>query len=260
MKREVSNGLHIGRLDRPFAPRVIFVHGVMDRGATFLPVTRRLTRASWVIYDRRGYGRSSIEAVPTFQDHVADLVTLIERESQDEPVVVVGHSLGGTIALAAVSRVASCVSVVVVHEAPLPWLEWWPLRDRDGRRIEDESTHDAVVRVMERTAGRKVWEALPEAVQGQRLSEGPVMISELVGARESCPFERKDLDMPVVVSRGSHSRGHREQAQEWLVDNLPCAQSHVIDGAAHNVQSTHPREFSELLTSLVEGVNRRHSS
>jgi pimeloyl-ACP methyl ester carboxylesterase len=48
--------------------------------------------------------------------------------------------------------------------------------------------------------------------------------------------------------------------QEWLVDNLPCAQSHVIDGAAHNVQSTHPREFSELLTSLVEGVNRRHSS
>ena len=256
MEREVSNGLHIGRLDRPNAPRVLFVHGVMDRGATFLSVSRRLTSSSWLIYDRRGYGRSSVETVPVFEDHVVDLVALIERESHNEPVVVVGHSLGGTIALAAVSRVAPCVSGVVVHEAPLPWLEWWPLRDLNGRRIEDESSHDAVVRVMERTAGGDVWEALPEAVRSQRLSEGPVMVSELVGARNGCPFEAERLDMHVVVSRGSLSLGHREQAQEWLVDNLPCARPHVIDGAAHNVQSTNPREFSELLSSVIEGVIR----
>ena len=256
MKREVSNGLHIGRLDRPNAPRVLFVHGVMDRGATFLTVTRRLTSSSWLIYDRRGYGRSSVETVPVFEDHVADLVALIERESHGEQVAVVGHSLGGTIALAAVSRVAPSVSGVVVHEAPLPWLEWWPLRDQEGRRIEDESPYDAVVRVMERTAGGDVWEALPEAVRGKRLSEGPVMVSELVGARNGCPFESEKLDMPIVVSRGSLSLGHREQAQEWLVDNLPCARPHVFDGAAHNVQSTNPREFSELLVSVIEGVNR----
>jgi pimeloyl-ACP methyl ester carboxylesterase len=113
---------------------------------------------------------------------------------------------------------------------------------------------------MERTAGRELWEALPQTVRSQRLSEVPVMISELVGAREGCPFEPDDLDMPVGVSRGSHSHGHREQAQELLVDNLPYARSHVFDGAAHNVQSTNSREFSELLTSVIEGVNRRHSS
>jgi len=228
----------------------------MDRGATFLNVSRRLTRASWLIYDRRGYGRSSAEEVPKFEDHVADLVEIIERESKDEPVVVVGHSLGGTIALSATSRVAPCVSNVVVHEAPLPWLEWWPLRDRDGRRIEDESPHDAVARVMERTAGRDVWESLPESVRSQRLSEGPVMVSELVSARNGCPFEPDRLQMPVAVSRGSVSLGYREQAQQWLVDNLPSARSHVIGGAAHNVQSTNPREFAELLMSVIEGVSR----
>jgi len=256
MKREVSIGLHIGRLDRPNVPRLLFVHGVMDRGATFLNVSRRLSNASWLIYDRRGYGRSVAHELPAFDGHVADLVTLIERESQDEPVVVVGHSLGGTIALAAVSRVADCVSGVVVHEAPLPWLDWWPLRDRDGRRIEDESPNDAVTRVMEATAGERVWETLPEAVRMKRLSEGPVMVSELVSARDGCPFQADSLNMPVVVSRGSLSLGHRERAQEWLVGNLPCARSHVIDGAAHNVQSTNPREFSELLTTVIESVNR----
>ena len=60
----------------------------------------------------------------------------------------------------------------------------------------------------------------------------------------------------VVVSRGSLSLGHREHAQEWLVGNLPCARSHVIDGAAHNVHSTNPDEFSELITSMIDGVNR----
>lgn len=260
MKREVRNGLHVGRLDRPLAPQVIFVHGVMDRGATFLSVARLLTSASWVIYDRRGYGRSSVDAVPTFQDHVADLVRIIERESRDGPVVVVGHSLGATIALAAASRTSASVSCVVVHEAPLPWLDWWPIRDAEGRRIEDETPHDAVTRVMERTAGADVWHSLPESIRSRRLSEGPVMVAELVGARDGCPFEAVNLDMFVVVSRGSHSHGHREQAQQWLVDNLPFARSHVIAGAAHNVQSTNPSAFAELITSVIEGVNRRYSS
>lgn len=255
MKREVSNGLHIGRLDRPHAPQIIFVHGVMDRGATFLSVSRRLTSASWLIYDRRGYGRSVAEGLPVFEDHVADLVSLIERESLGEPVVLVGHSLGGTIALAAASRSSASVSCVVVHEAPLPWLDWWPIRDRYGRRIEDESASDAVVRVMERTAGADVWQSLPESVRSQRLSEGPVMVSELVSARFGCPFRVENLQMPVVVSRGSLSLGHREQAQQWLVDNLPSARPAVIDGVAHNVQSTNALEFAELLTSVIEGVN-----
>ena len=82
------------------------------------------------------------------------------------------------------------------------------------------------------------------------------MVSELVSARDGCPFQADSLNMPVVVSRGSLSLGHREGAQEWLVGNLPCARSHVIDGAAHNVQSTNPREFSELLTTVIESVNR----
>jgi pimeloyl-ACP methyl ester carboxylesterase len=260
MKREVSNDLHVGRLDRPVAPRVIFVHGVMDRGATFLNVARRLTDASWLIYDRRGYGRSSVGATPAFEDHVADLASIIDRESTDGPVVVVGHSLGGTIALAAASRVSTSVSGVVVHEAPLPWLDWWPIRDQDGRRLEDESPSDAVARVMERTAGKDVWGALPQSVRTQRLSEGPAMVSELVTARNGCPFSAACLSMPVVVSRGSLSTGHRERAQQWLVDFLPKASPTVVGGASHNVQSSHPEAFAKVVNELLLSVECGKSS
>ncbi len=260
MKREVINGLHVGRLDRPAMPRIVFVHGVMDRGATFLNVTRRMKNESWLIYDRRGYGRSEAVDVPVFHDHVADLKRFIEVESGGSPVVLVGHSLGGTIALSAASQASNSVAAVVVHEAPLPWLDWWPIRGEDGRRLEDESSGAAVRRVMERTAGKGVWDSLPEAVRAQRLSEGPVMVSELVTAREGCPFSSDRLSMPVVVSRGSTSIGHREQAQQWLVDFLPNASTATIDGAAHNVQASHPDAFANLLHDVLESVTSEKSS
>ena len=260
MRREVEHGLHLGRIDRPDSTHIVFVHGVMDRGATFLPVTRRLQNESWLVYDRRGYGRSTCSYVPTFLDHVDDLVAILTAEADRRPVVVVGHSLGGTLALAAASRVPESVSAVIVHEAPLPWLDWWPLRDQEGRKIEDDTPTDAVTRVMERTAGKVVWEALSDSVRAKRFSEGPTMVSELVTVRESCPFSPTQLRMPVVVSRGTGSGGVRERAQNWLVEMLPSAEPRLIDGAAHNVQSTHPEAFAALVIEVAERVKSVRSS
>ena len=260
MRREVENGLHFGRIDRPDSTQIVFVHGVMDRGATFLTVTRRLQSESWLVYDRRGYGRSTCSYVPTFLDHVDDLVAILTAEANQRPVVVVGHSLGGTIALAAASRVPESVSAAIIHEAPLPWLDWWPLRDQEGRKIEDDTPIDAVTRVMERTAGKDVWESLSESVRAQRFSEGPTMVSELVTVRESCPFSPTQFRMPVVVSRGTESVGVRERAQQWLVKTLPTAEPWLIDGAAHNVQSTHPGAFANLVTEVAKRVKSDRSS
>jgi pimeloyl-ACP methyl ester carboxylesterase len=254
MKREVIDGLHIGRLERAATHTFLFVHGVMDRGATFLNVTRRMTKESWLVYDRRGYGRSTAVGVPVFSDHVADLKALIDVVSRSGPVVLVGHSLGGTIALSAASHSPESVAAVVVHEAPLPWLDWWPIRGEDGRRLEDESPEEAVRRVMERTTGEAVWDALPEVVRAQRLSEGPTMVSELVSVRNGCPFDTGHLRMPVVVSRGSLSGGHRQMAQQWLVDCLPQSSAVIVDGASHNVQASHPEEFSSLLGDVLASV------
>jgi len=259
MRREVERGLHRGRVDRPESAQIVFVHGVMDRGATFLTVARRLQSESWLVYDRRGYGRSTSACVPTFLDHVDDLVAII-AEANHRPVVVVGHSLGGTIALAAATRVPEGVAAVIVHEAPLPWLDWWPVHDKEGRKIEDDTPADAVARVMERTAGRDVWLSLSESVRAQRFSEGPTMVSDLVTVRESCPFSPAELRMPIVVSRGTDSVGVRKRAQDWLVGSLPTAEQWLIEGAAHNVQSTHPEAFANLVTEVATRVKSDRSS
>lgn len=254
MNREVIDGLAVGRSEGSDETRIIYVHGILDRGATFLNVARRIEGPSWLIYDRRGYGRSVTDIVPTFDDHVSDLVGLILSESELGPTVLVGHSLGGTIALSAASSTPEAVAAIIVHEPPAPWLEWWPVRDDRGRRIEDEESADAVARMMTRIAGPDVWDRLPEAVRSQRLAEGPIVVSELVGARHECNGDLSRLSMPVVVTRSASSTGHRERAQAWFLDALPDGRGHVFDDGGHNIQATHPRDVAAIVASVSEWV------
>ncbi len=254
MNREVIDGLSVGRSEGPDETRIIYVHGILDRGATFLNVARRIEGPSWLIYDRRGYGRSVTDIVPTFADHVSDLVGLIRSESEFGPTVLVGHSLGGTIALSAACSTPDAVAAIIVHEPPAPWLEWWPIRDDRGRRIEDEEPADAVARMMTRIAGPDVWDRLPEAVRSQRLAEGPIVVSELVGARQERNGDLSRLSMPVVVTRSASSTGHRERAQAWFLDALPDGRGHVFDEGGHNIQATNPRDVAAIVASVAEWV------
>src|SRR4051794_14831712 len=74
-------------------PWVVLVHGSMDRGASFLKAARRLPSVGIVRYDPPGYGRSSRSGTAAgIDEHVADLLAVIDSVDGVEPGVVVGHS------------------------------------------------------------------------------------------------------------------------------------------------------------------------
>src|SRR5215510_8332553 len=94
---------------------VVFVHGSLVRAASFSKVVRCLRDLRTVVYDRRGYA-GSIDVGPPFtvSVQVDDLLFVM----QERPAVVVGHSYGGNIALAAARARPDLVRAVVVFEAP----------------------------------------------------------------------------------------------------------------------------------------------
>ena len=78
-------------------PRVVMVHGAMDRATSFGRVGLRLRDAEVVTYDRRGYAGSwPLGPTPDFAHQVHDLVEVLDGR----PAVVVGHSYGGNVVLA----------------------------------------------------------------------------------------------------------------------------------------------------------------
>jgi pimeloyl-ACP methyl ester carboxylesterase len=81
---------------------LLMVHGWMDVAASYQFVVDAFSRDHYVIApDWRGYGLT--ESPPTdnywFPDYLADLDFLIDHYSPDAPVHLVGHSMGGNVAM-----------------------------------------------------------------------------------------------------------------------------------------------------------------
>ncbi len=230
--------------------QVLFVHGVMDRGAAFLRTTRRLDDVAWTIYDRRGYGRSAGGEPVSFSAHVDDLVAIVDSMSGD--ITLVGHSLGGLLALHAAVVRPDRIASVVAYEAPLSFLAWWPVADAEGRRLEDDVPEVGLDRFMRRVIGDAAWEALPESTRQQRIGEWPAVLAELVTVREQGAFDPASVRAPCVVSRAHPSGDHRVRSGEWLVSNLTDAELVLLDDSVHNAHMADPDRFAALVRRAVQ--------
>ncbi|MBT8088420.1 MAG: alpha/beta hydrolase [Gammaproteobacteria bacterium] len=82
------------------APLLLYLHGWGDCGSTFQFVVDALQKEWRVVApDWRGFGRTRIDCSSYwFPDYLADLHMLAEHLSPEEPLRLVGHSMGGNIA------------------------------------------------------------------------------------------------------------------------------------------------------------------
>lgn len=245
--------------------RVVFVHGAMDRGASFSRVVRCLeglapgTEA--VVYDRRGYARSSHRAPGDFGTHVEDLLALLDGEE----AVVFGHSLGGLIALAAATR-SSLVGPVVVYEPPMRWAPWWPKESAGSQAMAAATKNgrprpgDVAEGFLRAMMGDRRWARLPAKTREQRRLEEPALLADLSSVREVPPFDLRALRVPVVIAYGTEGAPHHRRAARELAAGIAGARLHEIAGAGHGAHLTHPRELAALLSEPLSVMRARSAS
>ncbi|MEO9137016.1 MAG: alpha/beta hydrolase [Casimicrobiaceae bacterium] len=92
---------HVLTWGDPQSPPLILLHGWMDVGASFQFLVDALAGDWYAIApDLRGFGRSAWQAQGYwFYDYIADLEALLDRFARDQPVRLVGHSLGGNVVM-----------------------------------------------------------------------------------------------------------------------------------------------------------------
>lgn len=105
----------------PDAPRsLLFLPGIFGRGRNWAPVARRVVAAhpSWRgrLVDLRHHGASPRPAPPHTLDACArDVIELLHAEGA--PVVIIGHSFGGKVALQVAAIEPSCIAQVWVIDS-----------------------------------------------------------------------------------------------------------------------------------------------
>jgi pimeloyl-ACP methyl ester carboxylesterase len=125
---------------------LVLVHGTGADSSTWDPVVDRLAAdARVIVYDRRGYGRSTHSPVRDYRVHTNDLHALLE-DVCDRPAHVVGWSSGGNVSMALAAKDTSRIRSLCVVEPPF-----------HSVRLADPTVFAATTRVKwQQVRGRRV--------------------------------------------------------------------------------------------------------
>jgi 3-oxoadipate enol-lactonase len=181
---------------------LLFLHGTGCDSRDWDRVVAKLPGARAVRMDFRGHGRSDVSSARfTLDDLAEDSLALIDRLDLTD-VLLVGHSLGGMVAMAAASR-SDRVGGLVLLEG------WTRLRGvnafgpgrfyggLDRRRIEAIRRKDAKTRArFDPAAWAHFWESVEAFDASEFLASARIPVLEVYGARGRIGSTRARLMIP----------------------------------------------------------------
>jgi pimeloyl-ACP methyl ester carboxylesterase len=224
----VTTRLHVVR--RGSGPPIVFIHGMGTSSATWQRCMELLEdRFTVVAPDLLGHGESPVPDAPgeytrdraldDLDDVLADIAVDV-----DTPAVLVGHSLGGYLALAhAATRPGAVRGVVVLNTGP-------GYRDP----VKREEWNDRSRRNAHRFG-------VPEQVTTLNLQEDSVVMDRLA-----------ETTTPTLVLAGSDDRPEYTGAGEYLQRKMPDARLAVVEGGGHSMhEDSHAAEVSDLIADFV---------
>jgi pimeloyl-ACP methyl ester carboxylesterase len=209
------------------ASSLVFLHGMGTSSSSWLECMQRLAvRYRVAAPDLIGHGSS-----PVPDDHAEyrrdrtldDIDELLADAGVDirRPVVLVGHSLGGYLALAyAATRPAGIDGIVVLNTGP-------GYRDADKREAWNERSR--------RNAHRF---GVPVQVADLNLQEDSIVMERLTA-----------IDVPVLALAGTADRPEYTTSGEYLARKMPRASFAAVEGGGH---SMHEAEHADVVAGLVD--------
>jgi pimeloyl-ACP methyl ester carboxylesterase len=226
----MTTRLHVVRCGHG-AP-IVFLHGMGTSSSTWSRCMELLEdRFTVVAPDLLGHGESPVPDDPaeyTRDRALDDVDDILAELSDDLPAVLVGHSLGGYLALAyAATRPGAVRGVVVLNTGP-------GYRDP----VKREEWNDRSRRNAHRFG-------VPEQVTTLNLQEDSVVMDRLA-----------ETATPTLVLAGSDDRPEYTGAGEYLQRKMPDARLAVVDGGGHSMhEDTHAAEVADLIAGFVDRLD-----
>ena len=245
---------------------VAIAHGAGEHSGRYGHVAHRLTREGYAVYalDHRGHGRSqgSRALVDRLDNAVADLDKLIvfaAGRHPDVPRFLIGHSMGGTVA----------VSYALAHQDRLSGLILsGPLAAIDPVPASTRLAATALSRIVPRAPAVAVDASLvsrdPAVVEDYRrdplVHHGklPVRtVTELAAAIEAFPARVGAIQVPTLILYGSEDGLCPPRGSEMLADRIGSTEitARSYAGLYHEILNEPERD--QVLDDICSWLARR---
>ncbi|MEZ5646902.1 MAG: alpha/beta fold hydrolase [Burkholderiaceae bacterium] len=242
-------------------PSLVFLHGIGGRAWGWRAQLDHFAAAGWhtLAWDMPGYGDSAPVRDMDF-DHLAAALDALLADRGIERAVLVGHSMGGMVALQAWARHPSRVAGLVLAASSPAFghgsggFQTRFLADRLAPLEAGQTLADIAARLIPSMAGPDASPdglALAQACMGSITPEG-----YRSALRALIRFEQRaalsTIAVPTLCLAGEHDRTAAPVVVRRMAERIPGAAYVEMPGAGHLMNFEQPEAFSAALSAFLE--------
>jgi pimeloyl-ACP methyl ester carboxylesterase len=222
--------------------------------------------AQWyqvIRYDMRGYGKS--EPVEGEFSHMSDLVSLLDSLEILEPILLMGCSMGGGLAMDFALTFPSRVKALIMVDSGPSGLDLdVPALSKfaDAEKAFESGDLDVVCEIETQIwfdgIGRTPDQVNPNMRNLLYEMNRIALSHEVKGLGKRLPnsevpaFDRlESLKMPVLIIVGSHDTPFTLAAADYMKEKIKSAIKVIIEDAAHLPNMDQPQEFRSAVEKFL---------
>jgi len=233
-------------------PKIVLIHGLFVNSDTWCNQIDALKSEFNILrYDLRGHGRSTKPTVNfTVQNHIDDLYALLTYLNWTKDIYLVGHSLGGMIALqygienpAQIKKIVAADTFCFVTKEAVEGV----VGDIKNNTLESYAlllSERGLIPYNKATA-----EFISKTVTDHMTKEDLIRATTATEGFNICE-KLKSLNLPVLLLVGEKDVRTPVQASKMLDNLLPQSELAVIQEAGHLSILDHPEKFDDLVLSF----------
>ncbi|MCG2784227.1 MAG: alpha/beta hydrolase [Anaerolineae bacterium] len=219
-----------------------------------------------VRYDMRGFGKSA--PVEGEFSHMGDLVALLDALGLHEPLILMGCSMGGGLAMDfALTQPSRAKALIMVDSGPSGLELNVPVSAKFAEvekafntgdldlvsELETQIWFDGVGRTPEQVnqpMRKLLFEMNRQALAYEVMQLG----KRLPNTQVPASGRLADLRIPVLVIVGVHDTAYMLASADYMIEKIGSARKVTIEDAAHLPNMDHPEKFRQIFEIFLQGL------
>jgi len=242
---------------------VIMIHGLLGMSDNFIPLAKNLAEQYKVILpDLRNHGNSPHSEEFDLSVLTEDIIELYQKLNFNSAVII-GHSLGGRVAISATLKFPDLFSRLIVEDMA-------PRKYSGNKSINNLLQVMNQIDLKSKRSINEIDEALMQAIPDTRnrqlvlknitrISEGAYVwklnldvIIRKVESLMAPVFEEVTFSKPTLFIKGGRSNLIRPEDYKIIYKFFPAAEIEIIPNAGHWVHADEPQLFLEKVMAFLD--------
>jgi esterase len=238
---------------------VILLHGLFGSLENLNSIKRALETGYQVIsVDLPDHGDSPHSQHFSYQ-HYADSILALMDELKLDKAIILGHSMGGKVAMTLTLQHPDRVSKLIVadiapatypdrHSGIIAALKAVALSSLQSRSEADKQLAE---NIDEQGVRQFLLKSLQKSEAGWRWRFNLRLLEKDYSAITGWPDTNHSYNGPVLFIKGGRSDYLQPQHKPRIAQLFPDSQGHIIQGAGHWLHAEKPQQFNQIVTDFL---------